>query len=474
LSISKQLNTAIISSMLGKYGLYIFQLVSVAILARLFTPEDFGIVAAAQVFAMFFQMLATSGLAPAIVYQENVSGKMRDGVFSFSCILGIFLAMLFFISAPSLHAWFGFGDGLIVFYTLAPCVLFASISMLPLASLQKDAKFLVIARAEIIAELVSFVACIVASYYWSGIFALALKFLLVPVLRFFAYYIFSANTVIGRASLGKELNQVVTLYQFAKYQVAFNILNFFARNLDNILIAKYFGASALGVYEKTYQVMRYPLQLFTFAITPALQPVLTKFKHDPSIVFKAYIDVAYKLAFVGLFSATVIYWRAADIVYILFGEQWFGAVPYLKILALSIPVQMVLSSTGGVYQAFGATKSMFVCGVFGSAITVSAILLGVYQNDLIIICMALVIAFCINFLQCFYMLYRTIFVGESVKLLVGLVSLIGLGFVNVIFDTNNKPESLEYIHSISSIVTTSLLTSLILVLLFFTVKKIKN
>jgi PST family polysaccharide transporter len=180
------------------------------------------------------------------------------------------------------------------------------------------------------------------------------------------------------------------------------------------------------------------------------------------------------LAFVGLFSATVIYWRAADIVYILFGEQWFGAVPYLKILALSIPVQMVLSSTGGVYQAFGATKSMFVCGVFGSAITVSAILLGVYQNDLIIICMALVIAFCINFLQCFYMLYRTIFVGESVKLLVGLVSLIGLGFVNVIFDTNNKPESLEYIHSISSIVTTSLLTSLILVLLFFTVKKIKN
>lgn len=473
MSITKQLKSAIVSSLLGKYALYVFQLASVAILARLFTPEDFGIVAAAQVFAMFFQMLATSGLAPAIVYQESVSAKMRDGVFSFSCVLGIVLALLFFASAPSLHSWFGFGEGLIVFYTLAPCVLFASIAMMPLASLQKDAKFLVIARAEIIAEVGSFVACIIASFYWSGISALALKFLLVPVLRFLSYYVLSANTTIGRAVLGKEINQVVTLYQFAKYQVAFNILNFFARNLDNILIAKYFGASALGVYEKTYQVMRYPLQLFTFAITPALQPVLTKYKNEPSVVFKAYIDVAYKLALVGVFSATVIYWSAADIVFILFGDQWFAAVPYLKILALSIPVQMVISSTGGVYQAFGATKSMFICGVFGSGALMGAVVFGIYSNDLNILCSALVVAYCANFIVCFYVLYRTIFVGQNVKGIARVSAIIALAFLNVLFESPSTIVSASYIQSIGTIAFASIFTALAVVIVFVSIKKFR-
>jgi O-antigen/teichoic acid export membrane protein len=473
LQIKTELKSAIFSSLLGKYALYIFQLVSVAILARLFTPEDFGIVAAAQVFVMFFQMLATSGLAPAIVYQEEVSDKMRDGVFSFSCLLGILLAVLFFLSAPSLYSWFGFGDGLIVFYTLAPCVFFASTSMLPLAALQKDAKFLVIARAEIIAEVVSFATCIIASYYWSGIAALALKLLLVPVLRFFTYYVFSTNTLIGRPAFGKELKQVVALYQFAKYQVAFNILNFFARNLDNILIAKYFGASALGVYEKTYQVMRYPLQLFTFAITPALQPVLTKFKHDPSIVFKAYIDVAYKLALVGLFSATVIYWRAADIIFILFGDQWFGAVPYLKILALSIPVQMVLSSTGGVFQAFGATKSMFVCGVFGSGSLMSAIIYGVFSQDLNVLCTALIVAYCSNFIVCFYVLHKTIFVGQDVKGISCVAMIISLAFLNALFDSPSTIASSSYFQSVATIVITAILAALAVLFVFLSSRKFR-
>jgi PST family polysaccharide transporter len=470
-SVKKQLKSAIISSLLGKYALYVFQLVSVAILARLFTPEDFGIVAAAQVFAMFFQMLATSGLAPAIIYQEKISEQMRDGVFSFSCILGILLAILFFISASSLHSWFGFGGGLVVFYTLAPCVLFASISMMPLASLQKDAKFIVIARAEIIAELGSFAACIIASYYWSGIAALALKFLLVPVLRFISYYILSVSTSIGRASLGRELNQILTLYQFAKYQVAFNILNFFARNLDNILIAKYFGPSTLGVYEKTYQVMRYPLQLFTFAITPALQPVLTKFKNDPSIVFKAYTDVAYKLALVGLFSATVIYWCAADIIFILFGDQWFDAVPYLQILALSIPVQMVLSSTGGVFQAFGATKSMFLCGVFGSGALMSSVIFGVLSKDLHILCMALVVAYCANFIVCFYVLHKTIFIAQNVRRVLGVAMIISLVFLNVFFDSPSTITSLSYLRSAGTIASTSLLAALVVVIIYLSTKR---
>lgn len=473
MKIKSELRKAILTSLMGKYSLYVLQLISIATLARIFAPEVFGIVATAQVFVLFFQMLATSGLAPAIVFQEKISVQMRNGVFSFSLIAGLLLAIIFLFLAAPLHSWFGFGEGLVVFYVLAPCVLFSSLSMMPMASLQKDAKFLVIARAEIAAETLSLAACIIASHYWSEISALALKFLLVPILRFVFYYQSSNKTSIGLATFGKEVKQVTKLYSYAKYQISFNVLNFFASNLDNILIAKYFGAASLGIYEKTYQVMRYPLQLFTFAITPALQPILTKYKRNPGVVFTAYFDVAHKLAFVGVLSASILYWNAKDVVFILFGAQWSGTVPYLQIMAISIPVQMVLSSTGGVYQAFGQTRAMFWCGVFSSIVTLTAITIGIYHHSILALCKALVVAYSINFMQCFFMLFFTVFRGKSLKQFMYLCTILSLSGFNLLLEPPLETSSNSYFTSVVDIAYTAVTVGLPLVAIFILGQKCK-
>lgn len=472
--LSKELKVAIFQSLTGKYLVYVIQLATLAVLSRIFTPEQFGLIASAQVFVMFFQMLATSGLAPAVVYQKSVSKEMRDGVFSFTLILGVVLAVIFFAIARPLYNWFGFEEGLIVFYLLSGCVFFSSLSMMPMASLQRDARFLVIARAEVFSEIGAFIVCITAYQYLDGYTALGLRFLVVPILRFLFYYLFCADTEIGRPNTGRKINQVLILYDFAKYQVAFNILNFFSRNLDNLLVAKFFGAGMLGVYEKTYQVMRYPLQLFTFAITPALQPVLTKYKEQPEIVYKEFTLVATRLALVGLFSATVIYWNAGDIIFILFGDQWFAAVDYLKILSLSIPIQMITSSTGGVFQAFGATKAMFKCGLFSSFVSISAIIVGIYQSDLLLMCYLLVFAFSVNYIQCFYMMHRTVFVEQGIRKTLILSVLIFVVFLNLFLPGQSDYIYDGYINSAFSILTTSIILIIPLSILYFILCKAKH
>jgi len=469
--LSKDLKAAIYKSLTGKYLVYVVQLASLAVLSRIFTPEQFGLIASAQVFVMFFQMLATSGLAPAVVFQESVSRDMRDGIFSFTVILGGVLAIVFLLLAKPIYSWFGFEDGLIVFFMLSGCVFFSSLSMMPMASLQKDAKFLVIARAEVFSELGAFVICLISYQYLNAYTALAFRFLMIPVLRFLFYFIASAKTDIGRPVMGKKIGMVLILYDYAKYQVAFNILNFFSRNLDNLLVAKFFGASMLGVYEKTYQVMRYPLQLFTFAITPALQPILTKYKHQPEIVAKEFYVVANRLALVGIFSATVLYWHAAEVIFILFGSQWFDAVVFLKILSLSIPIQMVMSSTGGVFQAFGATKALFICGLFSSFVTISAIAIGIYFLDMHLMCYLIVVAFGINYVQCFLMVSRTVFRGQNVFYSIRLACIVALVFLNLIFDNPQTKIPDKYLDSILSILSTSLIISVPLVLLYFILRK---
>lgn len=466
MEVKSELKRAIFDSLLGKYALYVLQIASLAILARIFTPETFGIIAAAQIFVMLFQMLATSGLAPAIVYQEKVDNALRDGVFTFSFLLGGGLALIFLIFAQPIFNWFEFEKGLIVFYVLAPCVWFSSMCMVPIALLQKDAKFIPIARAEIYAELIALISCIVASYYIDPLQALAVRFLLVPIFRFLFYFLYSANTSVGRPKFGKQISQVRVLYEYAKYQIGFNIVNYIASNSDNLLIAKYFGAASLGVYEKTYQLMRYPLQLFTFAITPALQPILTRYKNEPAVVYHAYFDVAYKLALVGVFSATVMFWNAHNVIYILFGDQWFAAVPFLQILSVSIPIQMVLGSTGGVYQAFGNTKALFWCGGFSATVTMIAIITGIVNNSIESLCMMLVCAYCINFIQCFYVMFRTIFIGQSFSKLLILCGLLGLGIINLIFEPVANTENISLLQAVIDITITSVAIAIPLIAVF--------
>lgn len=66
--------------------------------------------------------------------------------------------------------------------------------------------------------------------------------------------------------------------------MSFSFINFFTRNLDSILIGKYFGMQSLGLYDRAYQLMRYPLQLVTFALVPAIQPNVVELESRSEVV----------------------------------------------------------------------------------------------------------------------------------------------------------------------------------------------
>ncbi len=465
--INHDLNKAIIQSLLGKYSLYLIQLLSLAVLARLFTPEIFGTLAALQVLIIFFQLIATSGLAPAIIYQDHLAASARDGIFSVTAIIGILFAFLFIFITPLLGSWLNLGNIDLLTYVLSLNVLFSALAMLPLACLQKDTKFILIARAEVFAEMIAFAFCIIGYYLDLGIYALASKLIVTPIARFGFYFCFSTLTVIGRPKFGPELSSILGLVSIAKFQLAFSILNFFSRNLDTLLVTKYFGINTVGFYEKTYQVMRYPLQLFTFAIVPALQPILTRYKHQPATIFSAYYHLAYKLAGLGLLTSFIMFWCAPDIIFILFGPQWFEASTILRILALSIPVQMVLSSTGGLYQSMGATKQMFYCGLFSSVTSVSAILWGVYKGDISVLCISLVLSFFLNFLQCFYVLHQHVFLTDGVKPFLLLLLITAISSLNFIFISVETTPPDSYMTSLYSIAQFAIPSGVIMLVLYY-------
>jgi O-antigen/teichoic acid export membrane protein len=399
---SKALYRAIGKSMLARYSVYFVNLASMMILARIFTPETFGIVASIAVFLNFFQLMAEAGLGPAIINRDKLTPKERDGIFSLTLTSGLMLGLAFYLLAPVFESFYGiFGVSTVVPFVAIALFFFAA-SIVPNAVLLRQQSFYRIAIAGFMAEFVSTAGAIALSFKVDPLHALAAKGSISAATTAAVVWVQSANTEFGRPSLGKNFAAIKPLLNFSGYQFGFNFINYFSRNLDNILLGKYMGASVLGMYEKAYHLMRYPLMLLTFAMTPAIQPVIREHASDRVKIEQIHRDFVFKLSLIGAVAGLGMFILADWMILLVLGNQWLDVVPIIRILSIAIPVQVVLSTSGSFFQAMNRVDLLFISGFLSAVVMISAIIIGIVARDVELLCWCLVAAFHINFLQAYY------------------------------------------------------------------------
>lgn len=395
--------------MLGRYSVYAVNVLSMMVLARIFSPEIFGVIASITVFSIFFQMLSEAGLGPAVINLESLDKINRNGIFGLTVCVGVVVGLLFYVCSPVFFLIYKTDESLRVIPYVAASLVCYSSAILPMAFLLREQSFGRIAVIGAASEVISTISTVALLQITEPIHALASKSFISAATNFSLSYYFSGNSQFGRPALGWRFAAIKPLLSFSANQFGFNLANFFTRNLDNILVARYLGAAHLGVYDKAYQIMRYPLLLLTFAMTPAIQPVIRRHAGDIDAVEKIHRDLALKLSVSGALVGLFVFAFASNIVSILLGENWREVIPVVRVLALAIPVQVVLSSSGSFFQALNRVDIMLKCGIFSSVVTLVLIVCGIMMGGLIGLSWAIVLAFHINFIQAYYLLYSRVF-----------------------------------------------------------------
>ncbi|MHA3887679.1 lipopolysaccharide biosynthesis protein [Stutzerimonas degradans] len=417
---------AIGKSMLSRYAVYAVNLLSMMALARIFTPETFGTVAAIMVFFVFFQLMAEAGLGPAIINLRHLATEDRDGLFGLTLAVGMLLALLFVVLTPLFLAFYQLPRVDEVVPYIAASLLFFAASIVPNALLLREQAFFRIAHGGLTAELLSSATTIGLSQLIDPLHALAAKGAFSAATQFCVIWYSSAHTEFGRPLPGRKFSAIKPLLGFSGYQLGFNFINYFSRNLDNILVGKYMGATSLGNYDKAYQLMKYPLMLLTFAMTPAIQPVIRQHAGDHRKVEEIHRNFTFKLSLLGAAAGLTMFLLAEWIILISLGNQWLDVVPIIRILAIAIPAQVVLSTSGSFFQAMNRADLLFVCGGVSAIVMVSAIILGIVSGDIDRLCWGLVTAFHINFVQTYYYMYRKVFFAPLHRHLLHMIPAAGV------------------------------------------------
>ncbi len=402
--LKRQLVSGVVYNSVAKYAGIVVTLVVTGILARLFTPEEFGVVNIATVVIAFFAVFSDLGIAPAVVQHKQLTQRDLDNIFSLTVWSGLAVSLLFFLAAPFVASFY---DGSTVLTTvcrlLSLNLLAVTVNLVPNALILKDKRFRFIAVRSLAVQVAGGAVAIAAALTGAGIYALTINPILSGLLLFGINY----RQHPLRLRLRVERSSLRKVFAFSAFQFSFQLLNFFSRNLDKLLMGRYMSLAQLGYYDKSYRLMMLPLQNIAYVVSPVMHPVFSDLQHDPVQLESAYRKVARLLAFIGLPLSAVLWFTAEELVLIVFGSQWQPSVPAFRVLALSVGVQIVSSTSGAIFQAAGDTRRLFRCGLFSAVTTISAVCAGIFgSGTTLAVAWYVSAAFFINFVQCYDTLYR--------------------------------------------------------------------
>lgn len=387
----------------SKYASMGAQLVITAVLARLVAPADFGLVAIVTVFTGLFSLLSDMGIGVAVVQYRDLTEDDYGALFGFSMLLAAVLVATFCACSPLVAAFYD--DGRLVGLCLAasPTLLFSTLNSVPEGLMLKDRRFDLIAVRLVAATAVSGAVAIVLALAGRGATSLVLQADL------------SSGIVLAWNLLARPVRHVSLhfmaplrrIFSYSAYQFGFSVINYFSRNLDNMLVGRFLGSVQLGYYDKAYKLTGYPMSAFSSVIGSVIQPYMAEHQDDPDVVFDCWMRVEKLLSLVGAAVAAVFLCAPAEVVEVLYGPGWEPSVPVFAMLSVSVYFQMMGNTSGAFFQSLGRTDYMFRVGLVNTAITLAGLIAGLAGGSILTVACGIGAAFCLHMVAiAYYLVYR--------------------------------------------------------------------
>jgi PST family polysaccharide transporter len=351
---------------------FVLKLGSTVFLARLLTPEDFGLVAMASAITGFMMIFKDLGLSMATIQRENITHDQVTGLFWVNVGVSTFLAVVAGASAPGI-AWF-YGDERLVEITIALSFgfLLGGLTTQHEAILKRQMRFRVLAALEVASILVGSVVAITFAFMGGGYWSLVLLNLMRPFVLFGGVWIFCQ----WRPSSPHKAKDIMDLLTFGGNLTGFNVINYFSRRGDDILIGRFVGASALGLYEKAYQLLLLPLRQLNTPLTSVMIPTLSRTVDQPEKHKRIFKRTVEAITMLTMPMVAMLIMTSDWVILFILGPKWTGAASIFTLLGIVGLVQPVASATGWLFIAQNRTNEKLRWGAIGGSMTLASFVVG--------------------------------------------------------------------------------------------------
>lgn len=356
---------------------FFLQIGSTMALARLLTPDDFGLIAMVVALTNFAILFKDLGLSMATVQRAEVNHAQVSTLFWINVGISCGVALVIAALAPVVSSFYHEPRLLGATLLLSSTFILGGLAVQHQALLRRQMRFRQLALIQIGASVMSIATAVTLAWIWRGTpqAYMALVWMQVSHAAFTALGTWGfCRWLPGLPSQGAGVRSML---RFGADVTGFEIVNYFSRNLDNILIGKFWGAASLGLYAKAYQIVLFPLNNIRIPINSVAMPALSRLQNQPEQFRSYYIRLVLILSTLSMPLMAFFFVASSEVVGLLFGPYWMGMTPLFKVLTVAGFTQVVSGTRGVVLLSLGKSKRYFQLGGATAFFTVICFLVGI-------------------------------------------------------------------------------------------------
>lgn len=312
------------------------------ILARIIPVEAFGVIGMATVFVLFFNTLLNIGFDSSIIYSKTIKESDLFSLFVLNIGVGIVIYLIGYLIAPLLSLFYDNTEIQIIFRALVLSVVLASAGVVSKGYLQKKLEFKKLAIVDLISITIAGIVALVVAINGYGYWALIWQQLLTVGLVSVGYLSISYKSIFKSFNFSFEI--LKEHLRFGYNVFIFNISNFFAQQLDVLLIGRILGERELGIYMLAFNLIIKPVSLLVQVFNKTLYPILAKLKLELTSVKYAQYTYWFFIIFTPIIIISVS--LSQILIPYLLTDKWISTLPLLIVFGYQA-IRMILASPSG-------------------------------------------------------------------------------------------------------------------------------
>jgi PST family polysaccharide transporter len=351
---------------------FVVSIGATAVLARLLSPQDYGLIGMVAVFTGFVAMFKDAGLSLATVQRPEISYDQISTLFWVNVTLSVAITLFMILLAPAI-GWF-YSEPRLVMITVATAggFMFGGLAVQHEALLKRQMRFYALSVIAFVSMMVGYAVGIIFAWRGWGYWALV-----------FSQLALLASNVLGvwivcrwRPGRPQRNTGVRSMLSFGGNVTGYALINYISNNASNLVVGRIFGPQPLGLYTKASQLLSLPTEQINEPLATVSIPALSRLADDQTRYRQAYLRIMEKVMMVTMPAIALMMATSDWVVRIILGSQWTDSARLVVFMGMAALFQPVMSTGGWLLVSQGRVREMLRWSLINAPISILSIAAG--------------------------------------------------------------------------------------------------
>jgi O-antigen/teichoic acid export membrane protein len=345
---------------------------AIVVLARLLDPKDFGLVGMVTAFTGAMTFFRDFGLSAAAVQRSDITADQHSTLFWINVLFGAVLALVTLAAAPAIAAFYGEPRLIWVAAALGTAFLFNAVGIQHSALLQRQMRFTAMAVIGVVSLAVGTGIAIAGAAIGYGYWALVANSVTAPLVASVGFWL-ATGWVPG---MPRRNAGIRSMMHFGGTLTLNGVIAYIAFNADKVMIGRFLGVDAIGLYGRGYQLISIPSDNLNSAVGEVAFSALSRLQNDAARL-RSYFLKGFSFV-LGLTLPITIACAlfADDVVLVLLGPKWRAATEIVRLLAPTIAALAVMNPMGWLIYSLGLVRRSLAISLVFAPIMILGCVLG--------------------------------------------------------------------------------------------------